>query len=125
MKREDEKIIGTHRASNAWYAKKDVQDRCAEAYITHQNFFDSKAHQARVQAVLDVVNTFFTVKKAVYVNQRSGRGAPFTVVKVEQPNFPNHLSSRVKKELYREPLAELGVEPVFSKNTNSYLYRIY
>jgi hypothetical protein len=47
-----------------------------------------------------------------------------TVIKVAEPKFPNTLPTKTKERVYKEPLERLGVETVFAKGTNSYLYRI-
>ena len=45
--------------------------------------------------------------------------------RVDNPDFPNHLKTSEKNELFYDPLSALGVEIWFSKGTNSYLFRIY
>lgn len=121
----EEKKINHQKSSNPMASAIDVKTRSQNAFDEHKSFFTSIEHVTKVNAVTDLLNDFFKVKKAVYVNHRTNRGRPFTAIKIEQPNFPNHLPSKVKDEMYRVPLRDLEVEIVFSKNTNSYLYRIY
>ena len=123
MQTVEEKTIDAQTSQCPRAAVADVFARMAEAMEQHEDFFTSADHQQRVQAVRDIVEGFFTVKKATYVTPRSNRGRPFTVVKVESPVFPR-MSSQQKLEKYTQPLQALGVEIVFSKNTNSYLYRV-
>lgn len=105
-------------------ATKDAQARDREAAEDHAEFFADPDHIARVEAVTNIVNSFFTVKKAVYINRRGIRRAPFTAVKVEKPNFPNGLTQAQKDATFYAPLRALNVQIVFSKSTNSYLFRI-
>jgi hypothetical protein len=76
-----------------------------------------------VAAVMNIVDNFFSVRKNIYVNQRDGGGNPFTVIKIDNPQWPRMKASDVTR-VYREPLAKLGVEIVFSARTNSYLFRV-
>jgi len=101
----------------------DLHVKQAQALDAHSDFFTSQAHDAKVAQVQEIVQAFFPVHKALYVNRRSNRGQPFTVVKVEQPQFPR-MSAKQIDAMYREPLKALGVEIVFSARTNSYLYRV-
>ena len=115
--------ICTPRATNAAAACVDAATRNAQAVQQHAAFFGSVDHQHKLQAVKNVVDSFFAVRKGVYVNHRANGGRPFTVIKVDNPQFPRMKASEVDR-LYREPLRALGVEIVFSRNTNSYLYRV-
>jgi hypothetical protein len=121
---QDTTTAGYHRATNAASAISDARARSAKALDDHWDFFTSPDHMQKVAKVESIVQEFFTRYKAIYVNRRSNRGCPMTVVKIEQPDFPNHLSSTEKQTRFHAPLAKLGVEVVFSKNTNSYLFRI-
>jgi len=123
MQAEKDTVINVQRACNPAAASIDVARRNAEAARAHQDFFSDPHHQARVAAVQQIVDKFFTVRKGIYLNFRSGRGQPFTVVKVDNPEFPRLPSKQIDAQ-YREPLRELGVEIAFSKQTNSYLFRI-
>ena len=118
------KTINVSRAYNRLGAAVDAEQRSKAAYKAHMSFFNSPTHAAKIEEVLDIVDSFFEVKNAVYVNHREGKGKPFTTIKVDRPKFPAYSSKRIDEE-YRNPLKELGVEIVFSKGTNSYLYRIY
>lgn len=119
----EEKTINAQVSYAPAAAVADIAARTAQTLEQHSDFFANADHQQRVQAVRNIVENFFTVKKAVYVTPRSNRGQPFTAVKVESPKFPV-VSSQRKLEIYIQPLQALGVEIVFSKNTNSYLYRV-
>lgn len=124
MQTEDSKTInmGTHQTSQHVFA--NLQTREAQALDAHAEFFSQPEHQHKVSQVIDIVDNFFPVRKALYVNHRSNRGKPFTVIKVERPQFPR-MKSQIVEALYRKPLADLKVEVVFSANTLSYLYRVY
>ena len=100
----------------------DAQTR-SQAAADSNPFFTNPAHQAKITAVQKIVESFFTDSAGTYINHRENRGKPFSVVKVERPVWPRMSKTKVD-ELYRKPLSQLGVEIVFSKNTNSYLYRI-
>jgi hypothetical protein len=123
MNTDDVKVIqgGTHQPPARVFA--DLLHKQAQAMQSHVAFFESDAHVSKVDQVRDIVESFFQVRKAVYVNHRANRGQPFTVIKVEQPEFPRMSQARVDT-LYREPLKALGVEVVFSKASNSYLFRV-
>lgn len=119
------KTIEMEESPNPQWAVIDVHQRSADAIDRYPDFFNDPAHEARVDAVESIVKQFFKVRKGIYRNHRTGRGKPFTVVKVDNPDFPNHLSRAERDRLYHNPLKQLNVEPIFSKNTNSYLFRIY
>jgi hypothetical protein len=119
------KTIEAEESINPQWAVVDVHQRSLDALDRYPSFFDDPAHTSRVDAVEQIVKKFFTVRNGMYRNYRVGRGKPFTVIKVDKPNFPNHLSRAERDRLYHTPLAQLGVEPIFSKKTNSYLFRVY
>ncbi len=121
---KEDKVINVRPSINVVSASKDAAARSAVALVTHATFFNSRTHKNKVKAVLGIVNSFFVERKEIYINRRIGKGRPFTVIKVERPMFPA-LSYKKIDELYRKPLEALGVERVFSKGTNSYLFRIY
>jgi len=123
MKDDEQVVAGTPAGRNAAAAAIDVRERSNTAYQKHQDFFDDPDHVDRVVAVQKVLEDFFTVKD-IYINMRENRGKPFTVVKLTNQVFPR-VSLSTKAREYRAPLEELGVEIVFSKGTNSYLYRVY
>jgi hypothetical protein len=116
--------IETEAAPNPRAAAIDAANRSREAESVHAAFFNSRDHQHKIAVALDVVDNFFRVRKGVYVNHRVGRKQPFTVVKVDNPNWPRVSNRRADQE-WRQPLAAIGAETVFSKRTNSYLIRIY
>lgn len=121
---QEETVITHQRAYNPKSAAIDAQLRSAEALKVHKKKFNNPVHKETVEKVLDIVKDFFTVNAGVYVNHRFGHNKPFTVVKVASCRWPT-VSKKVADDKYREPLASLGIVPVFSKNTNSYLYRVY
>ena len=100
----------------------DVEARNNEAYEKHQEFFDDPAYASRVDDTTVILNTFFSVKD-MYVNRRSNRGKPFTVIKVTNHIFPN-VSLRDKKRRFNDPLAALDVDYKFAPGTNSYLFYV-
>jgi len=116
--------INIRAAFNSLAATVDAQQRSEQALKDHPEFFNAPAHQKRINDVLDIVHRFFPICNKVYVNHRANRGKPFTAVKVERPTWPAKLSSNMVDDIYRKPLAALGVEIIYSKNTNSYLYHV-
>lgn len=103
-------------------AYRDAVDRSANDLVTYPRFFN-RDHMARVQQVRDIVDGFFSVKSAIYVNHRGNRGKPFSVVKVfDIGQWP------VKKDKQRDlyaPLQALGVyEVTLSKHGSHYSFRI-
>lgn len=126
MEDTEHKTINNHKfyGAAAKFAAIDVDRRSCEAK-NNNSLFSDPDHVLKVKMVQDIVRSFFPVMKNMYVNHRENRGKSFTVVKVEQPNFPNHLSAEKRKKIYRQPLEDLGVEIVFSKRSNSYLYRVF
>ena len=101
----------------------DLRVNQAQALTDHATFFGSNAHQHKVAQVQQIVSTFFKVRKGMYVNHRANCGSPFTVVKVDNPEFPRMSAKQIDAQ-YREPLRALGVEILFSKASNSYLFRV-
>jgi hypothetical protein len=125
----EEREIETHTTYNFYSARTaaiDAERRGKLAVELHGDFFNDPAHIDRVEKTKSVVKSFFNGAK-VYVNQR-GLGtrskSPFTVVKVEKPLFPNSLLMQEKQDRFYKPLQDLGVEIVFAKGSNSYLFRI-
>lgn len=123
VQQDDVRVIHTPQARFGGRAAADAANRSQQALSEHADFFESEQHQQKVDAVMDIVSNFFSARKNIYVNHRANGGRPFTVVKVANPQFPR-MSSRDIDRLYRDPLKQLGVEIVFSKNTLSYLYRV-
>lgn len=122
--KEDEKTINTRPAGKfAANAAIDVKNRSQDAYDKHQSFFDDPDHVARVAATHYILNNFFKVKDT-YENLRTGKGKPFTVIKITNHLFPR-VSLATKDKEYTQPLKQLGVDVKFASGTNSYLYRIY
>jgi hypothetical protein len=105
----DIKTIENEAAPNPVWAKLDAADRSAEA-LRQYPVMDETEHQSTVLEVFGIVDSFFPVKKGIYINHRVNRGKPFTVVKVEQPRFPSMSFARKQVEF---------------RHTNSYLFRIY
>jgi hypothetical protein len=115
--------INPPRASNPSAACADASARSQQAISKHAKFFGSAEHQQKLEAVKSIVDTFFVVRKGMYVNHRANGGNPFSVVKVDNPQFPRLTNAQID-QVYRKPLRDLGVEVVFSKSTNSYLFRV-
>ena len=107
-----------------FWIEQDLIDREEAALKQHADFFNSIDHIKRCEQVMEIVTKFFPVRKNLYANHRGNRGHPMTVIKIEDPNFPNHLTSEQKAAQYYQPLADLGVEIVYSRNTGSYLHRV-
>jgi len=109
-------------AQAATHCRIDAAKRSNAALEQNDAFFDSD-HLNRVEAAAKIVSAFFPVKADVYVNHRTNRGRPFSVVKVAGiGSWPS--SKNKAKDLY-QPLAALGMYEVhYMKNSNSYIYRI-
>lgn len=123
MQSDDVKVLkGEHVQSHARVFA-DLRDNQALALKQHDKFFNSAAHQDKIAQVQQIVDAFFPVRKGMYVNHRANRGAPFTVVKVDNPEFPRMSKAQIDTQ-YREPLRALGVEIIFSARSNSYLFRV-
>jgi|TARA_R110000851_G_scaffold105786_1_gene224435 hypothetical protein len=125
MPKDDDKVLNTARAGSwaaAAAASMDVKRRSQEAHQKYEDKFCAPAHSAKVEAVTKIVGDFFRVKE-IFENQRENRGQPFTVIKVCNHTFPR-VSFAEKDRRFRDPLAELGVEPI-ATSTNSLLFRIY
>lgn len=108
------------------YRAKDVAARSQQAKELNEDFFEDPEHIRRVETTKSIVKSFFNGAK-VYINQRglgSRSKSPFTVVKVERPLFPNRLTQQEKQDRFYKPLNDLGVEIVFAKGSDSYLFRI-
>jgi hypothetical protein len=121
--KDHDRVIGQVRAWNAQAAAIDAKERSNEALEDHRDFFENPAHQQKIQQVCSIVDGFFQDYRQIYVTHRGNRGRPFTSVKVECPLWPS-VSSQAKQQAYLDPLHQLGVEIIWAKSTNSYLYRI-
>lgn len=108
-------------AARAWALDAAHRSRLAEQ--ANPDFFDDPEHQDRVAQTQAIVSAFFG-GATTYVNQRGLGRAPFTVVKVERPLFPNRLTRQQKEAQLYGPLRELNVEIRFAKGSDSYLFRI-
>lgn len=120
------KIIETEITRSQFAARAaaiDAAHRSHEAACRNADFFYSDVHQNKISAVEGIVSRFFTVNNGIYRNHRANRGRPFTAIKVQDPKFPM-VSWRRKQEEFVDPLTALGVEIVFSTQSNSYLFRI-
>ena len=114
----------THSFIAAKSAALDAAIRSVRAREIHEDFFADPDHIRRVEETKQVVKDFFK-GAVVYVNQRGlGTTRPFTVVKVERPLFPNAMPAIDKENRFYKPLRDLGVEIVFAKGSDSYLFRI-
>jgi|TARA_R110000850_G_scaffold27083_4_gene76877 hypothetical protein len=125
MSTDDDKVLNTNRAGSwaaAAAASMDVKRRSQAANEKYEDKFCNPSHSAKVEAVTKIVGDFFKVKE-IFENQRENRGQPFTVIKVTNHMFPR-VSLAEKARRFRDPLAELGVEPI-ATSTNSLLFRIY
>ncbi len=123
MLQDDVKVLQGGGSQPAARVFADLHTKQAQALEDHAAFFASAAHEDKVAKVKQIVDTFFKVRKGMYVNRRSNRGDPFTVIKVDHPQFPRMSTKQIDAQ-YREPLKALGVEILFSKASNSYLYRV-
>ena len=113
----------TYSFAAAKHAALDAADRCRQAKEMHEDFFNDPDHILRVESTKAIVKDFFNGAK-LYVNERGINRKPFTVVKVERPLFPNQLTAQEKEDQLYGPLKAAGVEIVFAKGSNSYLFRI-
>jgi hypothetical protein len=128
MQPKDEKTIHsspTFTARAAMAARLDAESRSEEAANENPDFFLSTDHQRRVNEVHAIVTGFLTNRKGVYINHRQNRTRPFTVVKMDGVRWPAKATRTQATMDFYEPLEKLGVKPVFSAHTNSYLFRIY
>lgn len=123
----EEREIETHTTYNFYSARTaaiDADKRGKLAAELHEDFFNDPDYADRVEKTKAIVKSFFNDGK-VYVNRRGlGRTKPFTVVKIEKPLFPNRLTQKEKQDRFYKPLQDLGVEIVFAKGSDSYLFRI-
>ena len=120
---DQDRIINHTGAYNPAWAIVDAQDRSSEAVKNNPAFFNSPQHQAKIEAVQNIIQGFFKTHGKIYINHRENRGQPFTTVKVSRVMFPAVSQAR-KASDYLNPLRALGVEIVFSARTNSYLYHV-
>ena len=119
-----EKEIESHTVDDGIGAYLDAKFRSIAAIEKYPRFFNNPKHLEKVDKVKSIVENFFRIKKGVYVNQRGNGGKPMTAIKVADPIFPNSLSHYEKQRLYYKPLEEMGVEVVYAKGTNSWIYRV-
>lgn len=119
---QESDYLDYEKAQCGWFAAQDAEERSTKAFQENMAFFDSPQHQSNIDKVVDIVESFFVSKKAVYINHRSNRNKPFTVVKVERPEFPR-ISFAKRAAGFRTPLTEMGVE--IKQTQQGFLLRIY
>jgi hypothetical protein len=123
---KDEKTINAEPTKSAYAARAaaiDCRGRSNEA-LANNAFFRDPAHVAKLARTDAVLRDFFgTSIVEHYVNHRENRGKPFTTIKIKLSTFPRASAAR-KTAQYDAPLADLGVERITSKRTNSLLYRV-
>ena len=123
----DEREIETRPCAYSYDQRRawaqDVQRRGQIAQQLNADFFADPLHHDRVERTQAIVSAFFNGAK-LYVNQRGINRRPFTVVKVERPLFPNHLTRQQREDQLYGPLRALNVEVVFARGSDSYLFRI-
>ena len=123
---KDEKTINAEPTQSAYAARAaaiDCRGRSEWAKASNP-FFSSPEHMAKLARTEAVLRDFFGNSIVEhYVNHRDNRGKPFTTIKIKVSNFPRASAAR-KMAQYDSPLADLGVERVNSKRTNSLLYRV-
>lgn len=121
----DRKINVRSAGHNRQGAYLNARARSDAAFKRHFNFFSDPAHLTRVDATIAIVNAFFKVRGTMYVNSREGRnGKPFTAIKLAKPQWPV-VKPAEKQSAFIDPLMKLGVERVFSPQTNSWIFRVY
>lgn len=111
---------------HGWIARSECEERCKMAQERYPDFFQNPDHVQKIEQVVDIVKDFFPQNKGIYVNSRVGttKTGPFTAVKINKPIFPNSLTMSQKQDKFYNPLEKLGVEIVFNRATNSYLFHI-
>ena len=124
QKTDETVTIGVGPSMNPQAAVIDVRERDAAALKEFRKFFENPSYQNRVEKVRSLVDNFFPSRKGLYVNHRSNRGKPFTVIKVDDATWPR-VSRKRADELYYEPLKALDVTPIYSVKTRSYLFRVF
>lgn len=120
----NEKEVETNPVRNRVFVAKDSKKREELAMKKHEKFFSDKEHVLKVELVKNIVESFFKVTNGLYVNSRPNRDKPFTSIKVANPIFPNDTTQSYRKKYYYDPLKALGVEIVYAKGTDSWIYRV-
>lgn len=120
----NEKEVESNPVRNRVFVAKDSKKREELAMKKHEQFFSDKEHQLKVELVKNIVESFFKVTNGLYVNSRPNRSNPFTAIKVSNPIFPNDTTQAYRKKYYYDPLKALGVEIVYAKGTDSWIYRV-
>ena len=120
---QDETI---EKGPTGYWGRYDAEDRSEAAREKFPEFFDTPEHLDKIEQVKQIVETFFKIKKAVYVNHRFGtkKSGPFSTVKIADPAFPNHLSLAERTRLYYAPLDKLGVKRTQNTASNSIILEI-
>lgn len=108
MDQDEEKYVHTAESKEPLSAYLDAKFRSLDALEQYPDFF-TEEHLDRVQQVVEICDKFFKVKNGIYVNHRTGRNNPFSVVKVNSPYFPAVSLARKATE-YRDPVLALGGE---------------
>lgn len=124
----DEKTIHASPTTDwqsAIAARLDAENRSDTAANENPDFFLSTNHQRRIGSVTSIVTSFITSHKGCYVTHRQNRSRPFTTVKLAGVRWPAKKTRAQSQQEFYEPLEQLGVTPIHSANTNSYLFRIY
>lgn len=116
--------IESKESEDGVHAYIDSRLRSRDAIDAKPEFFLDKNHLAKVYEVSAIMKNFFKVHNGMYISQRLNRGKPFTAVKMNNPIFPNGMSTAEKTRLFYKPLEMLGVEVVFAAGTNSWICRV-
>jgi hypothetical protein len=119
---DDAQMIHVPQSSNPQGAVIDAQQRSLQALLDHPKFFNAD-HMVRVDQARAVLEAFFPVRKGIYVNHRANRGDCFTVIKVDNPEWPA-VSHKTKQTRYVQPLQQLGAQVVQNVRTHSLLVRV-
>ena len=113
--KEDTDTVRT--SSNPLGSYIDARERGKLALAQHEAFFNSDAHMDRVDAVCDILKSFFG-RAPDYITPRGiNRKRPFENIKMNQVGwFLNRFKAEEKNQRLYAPLLALGNVEVISKN---------
>lgn len=115
-------VKDTTESTNKRFSVIDINRRARAAYRANRSFFDSQAHQAKVNAVDNILrNLVFSYTNAYQTARPQTRRKPaHTEVKYDRVVQYSVKEHNTRKQTALAQLEELGLTLVYKPRTNSY-----
>lgn len=107
----------TYRSQNPLGSYLDASNKSKQAYDMHKSLFDTDKHVERVEAVANIIQSFFGHPPHYYTYRGRGTRTPFESIKVANVgHILSKFSAKKKNEELYKPLEDLGNIKVVPKN---------